>query len=775
MPVSSRSRFQLSTRSGRTLAIALLLACKPLAAAEPTGLSPLLLDVRLNGLSVSEELFLRAAHGRLLVRRAALTGWRILSDPPDAAVVDGEAYVALADMNLIRSDLDEGSQTIDIAVRPKQFAPTVASVAGVPDGPMSPSPLGAFLNYDAFIERSSGATAANAALEAGLFTGSGVGVTNLILRADRDRFRAVRLDTNWTIVNPDRMTAVRLGDSISRGGVGTVPVRFGGVQWSREFGVRPGFLSLPLPDVAGSAALPSVVDIYVDGALRASRPVAPGPFRINDVPVATGGGQVRAVVRDVLGREVASALDYYTSSQSLRHGLHDFSYEAGVLRRHYALRSNDYGTAFFSATHRYGLTDTLTVEGHAVLADQRQNIGAGAVAMLPQVGLFTIGASASHGAKGAGAALTASVERRINGFAAGLRTELTSRDYGFLGLPAFRAAPKASLVAFADASFGSATIGCNYIRRRSWDRAGESVFGLFGSVNVGRKASLYFNLQHVRIGEPRTIASMNLTVPIGRRGSAAAGVQGGSGTMLASVSAQLDPPAGEGWGVRGRATRGDLDSEEAQLTWQGASLAADVRAVRIERATAVRAQVSGGIGAMDDHLFVSRKLGQSFALVDVSGRPGVRVYADNQLVAVTGRDGYAVVPGLRPFERNRVAIDPTDVPIDVELGQTEQTVRPFGRAGVIVQFAAGQATNALVRLKHDDQPIPAGASVTLNGGQSGVVAPGGDVYLRGVGKASVGRVSWGGKSCDFIVDPETLGAAAKPVLQCRRPVDVVAR
>ena len=87
--------------------------------------------------------------------------------------------------------------------------------------------------------------------------------------------------------------------------------------------------------------MPSVVDVYVNNTLQGSSQVAPGPFELSNIPVPSGNGTVQLVVRDLLGREVVSEQNYYASSLLLRRGLHDFSYEAGFLRRDFGRRATN--------------------------------------------------------------------------------------------------------------------------------------------------------------------------------------------------------------------------------------------------------------------------------------------------------------------------------------------------------------------------------------------------------------------------------------------------
>src|SRR3546814_4269067 len=98
------------------------------------------------------------------------------------------------------------------------------------------------------------------------------------------------------------MLSLRLGDSITRSGIGGAPLRFGGIQFGRRFETQPEFITLPLATVEGSAAVPSVVDVYIDNSLRARRDIPAGPFDVTELPLTTGSGEVRLVVRDEIGR-----------------------------------------------------------------------------------------------------------------------------------------------------------------------------------------------------------------------------------------------------------------------------------------------------------------------------------------------------------------------------------------------------------------------------------------------------------------------------------------
>ena len=151
-----------------------------------------------------------------------------------------------------------------------------------------------------------------------------------------------------------------------------------------------------MPTISGSAAVPSTVDLFVDNARRFSGEVPAGPFQITNLPVVTGQGSARLVVRDVQGQEVVSESAFFASPQLLAEGLIDYALEAGFARRFYAIRSFDYDDRFMgSATLRYGLTDVLTVETHVEGGDGLVNGGAGLVAAAGSYGVVSLAGAAS--------------------------------------------------------------------------------------------------------------------------------------------------------------------------------------------------------------------------------------------------------------------------------------------------------------------------------------------------------------------------------------------
>jgi len=213
---------------------------------------------------------------------------------------------------------------------------------------------------------------------------------------DTSSSERLRLDSTWSYSDPDTLVTYRAGDTISSGLAWTRPIRLGGFQVQRNFALRPDLVTLPLPNVSGSAAVPSTVDVYVNDVRTISQDVSSGPFRISNVPIFNGDGDARVVVRDASGREVETTLPFIVSSKLLREGLVDYSIEAGFPRLDYGSRSDDYSKKpAGSASMRYGLSDRVTLEAHAEGTTGFGNAGIGAVYGIENIGLLSAAFSGS--------------------------------------------------------------------------------------------------------------------------------------------------------------------------------------------------------------------------------------------------------------------------------------------------------------------------------------------------------------------------------------------
>ena len=159
-------------------------------------------------------------------------------------------------------------------------------------------------------------------------------------------------------------------------------VRIGGLRYGRDFSLRPDLVTWPLPAFSGEAAVPSSVDLFIDGYRAGSTQLQPGPFSLTNLPYVNGAGNAVLVTTDALGRQVSTVLPFYVDSELLSPGLSDGAITLGALRRSYGVDNFDYGPAVASGSYRYGVTDWLTMESHAESAQSLALGGIGSIVRL---------------------------------------------------------------------------------------------------------------------------------------------------------------------------------------------------------------------------------------------------------------------------------------------------------------------------------------------------------------------------------------------------------
>ncbi|QIL03194.1 fimbrial biogenesis outer membrane usher protein [Sphingomonas sinipercae] len=746
--MSSPCRFRFSLTSHA----AAIVACVALpgqvsGAVVATEFTQSIVSAAVNDQPVAESVVVFAdGAGKLYIRVADATAWRLNLQGVDSVVVDDERIVALDDLPLVKYVILETQQRLEVKAPPSAFIPSSLDLSLLDLPPMTPPGTGAFLNYDLFGERNSGDMQGGALFEAGLFSSLGYGSGRFAINYEGRRLRPVRLETNWTRENPDNLHFFRIGDAISRGSAAARPFRLAGLQWGSDFSIRPGLITFPVSSLNGSAAVPSVADVYVNDVLAGSHAVPAGPFEVTNIPVVSGDGRISLVVRDALGRQSEVTVDYYASTELLRKGLQDFSYEVGFLRKSFALRSADYASPVFSATHRRGVSSRLTAEAHAEASPHAQLASMGMSYLLGKSLIVGGVGGASRGPKGIGHLIGFNLERQQRALTFSVDAQFASSRYKSVADYGAAAYPSTSIRAIVSAPVGRMRLGGNVLIRHWTDRPRQHFAGMTATLPFIGGSSLSMTALYAGKGKS-PLLGFNLSTPLGRRNSSIA-YRYEEGRSYQVASLQQDLPPGTGYGYQVRAARGAVERLEARGFYQNDRQAFEVGIARAAGANAVRGSVRGAIGMIDGRPLVARELADSFAIVQTDGFKGVRVYADNALVARTGKDGTAVVPLLRAFDRNVIRIEQGDLPLGVSAGSYEQSVRPYRRTGSRLVFDAARRQAVLITaVLPNGNPVPSDAIAKLDDGKESIGGPDGQFFFEDVGNSQSVRLEWKGGAC----------------------------
>lgn len=732
----------------------------PATAPASAAYEEVLLEVDVNRQGINRStVALRRSDGMYLLKPEDLTAFR-LKAPSTAPYLHGDApYFPLDALQGARFTLDEVHQRLVVMAGPEAFE---GSLDVVPGARARPSPVkptyGGFFNYDLVGVYGSGSAFASGTFEGGFFTPFGVLVSSLLATHEPEESRATRLETTFTSDFPERHETLRIGDAVTRPGAWGTAVRFGGVQYGTNFSTDPGLITFPTQAVRGQAIVPSIVDLYVNNALVASRRVDPGPFTITNIPFATGSGNVRMVVRDLNNQQqlLTVSSPFYSTNTLLKAGLSDYSAEAGRIREDLGIASFDYGHAFAMGTFRRGITDRFTVEAHAEGDHAQRAVGFSATTLHPTIGQLDATYAVSRSDAGTGRLVGLGYQRQANPFSFGGQAQWASPEFrraGSLeGEPLLRRQESLG-VGLQMGAFGS--LSAIHAAQRFTDRPTITIRSLGYSLPLGRWGQLNVTALRSTGEEESTALAAAITVPLGPNTSASAQAEstrsGSVRDRQVGASFQRNRADDSPWSYRVTTRGADVEGE---VGYRGDRAEAQVGVARTEgNAITGRVQLAGGIGFVGDYAFLSRRITGSFGVVQVADYPKVGVYFDNQFVGRTNAKGFFVVPEMRAYDRNTISVREADLPLDATIGSLKLDASPYYRSGVLIDFPVRRVRAAVMTIELDDgTPLPPGALVRVDeGSEEFPSALRGEVYVTGLADRSRLQVRWKSQTCTLDV------------------------
>lgn len=658
------------------------------------------------------------------------------------AGLPADRYLALDDLPDLYHDYDERHQRLYLDADPHRLnlARRDYNVARPPIWQADVSP-GALLNYDLHATAENGGPRALAAVTAlRAFGGAGVvestGLSRAVERGDSQAY--IRLDTAWIRSAQDDLRTLTVGDFISGSLHWTRPTRLGGVQLRRDFALQPGLITYPLPAFFGEAALPSQIELYVDGLRQYSGEVLPGPYRVDTRPFISGAGQAQVVLTDALGRATVYEFAYYNVPLLLQQGLSDYSLEVGSVRRDYGMESFRYRSApAASGSLRYGVTDWLTLEGHAEGDDRLFAGGAGALLAVRSAGTVSAAWAQSAGSGDAGGGqLALGYNWTTAGFTFDYSLQRAFDDYRDIASREGRPPPRRAERVLLGLGFGGgSSLSLNYTRLDTIEDGRRRSAGISYSLRMLPAATLFASASREFDGDRGHNLFVGLSLALGGRlgaGMSANRSVGGAQRYAGHIRQGLPADGGTGWGVQ--AQRGDdIDYAQADVVHRADRIEVGGGVRSINSRESLFADARGAfvwMAAQPRSVFPARSVHDGFALVS-TGVAGVPVMLENRRIGRTDAQGNYLLTGLGAYRPNRVSIDPLYLPPEIQFDDRSIAAVPAQRAGVRVDFGVREVHAALLIL-HDaaGEPLPLGSTVLHGGETAATVGHDGQAYME---------------------------------------------
>ncbi|HJW42558.1 MAG TPA: fimbria/pilus outer membrane usher protein [Rhizomicrobium sp.] len=670
--------------------------------------------------------FFQLPDSRIAIRRGDLAeiGIKAPDGPPDD-------ILPLASLGL-QYNYDIPHQTIDITLADAQRVANKIDATSHGNLHEPQRSTGAYLNYTAFLSGDFGPGHYGGQLDGGSLSLDGhffspIGTfsqsANIFTSTFRDD-RVLRLDTSWAYSDPSSLMSYHAGDFISGGLSWTRPIRLGGVQIEQNFNIRPDLITLPLPSLSGSAAVPSTLDVYLGNVKTYSTQIPSGPYQIDNIPVVSGGGVARVVLTDINGRQIETQNAFFTDNRLLREGLFDYSVEAGFLRLDYGLLSFGYDDhPVITATGRMGLTDQITLEAHEEAGDGLVDLGSGARFAVGSLGLVSVATAVSDRSGDVGSLFYGAWDFPTGDFNFHASTQRTVGHYlDLASLPSSKTAPATTTpvpfaedVVAAGYNLPGTKSSVNFSLVHSSDDLSKSMI-VSGSYAGMLTDDISFYASGFNDLDTKNSFGLfvGISVPLGNASSASAGVSGSHSG--AAATAEFDRPTGiEPGNYGGRVSLSTGGSTTGYESAYGAYRLdeglLEGSVTHQSSTTSAYMSFNGALVAGDGGLFTAQRIDDAFAIVN-AGAPGVTVLRENQPVGVTDSNGRFLVTGLNSYQENRISIDAADLPLDADIPNTVLRVVPAEKSGVVANFDVQKSVpSATVIFTHPDGSFVAPGTV----------------------------------------------------------------
>lgn len=243
--------------------------------------------------------------------------------------------------------------------------------------------------------------------------------------------------------------------------------------------------------------------------------------------------------------------------------------------------------------------------------------------------------------------------------------------------------------------------------------------------------------------------SLGLSIPLGgdvTASSGAASTRAGYAAGASAVKPIREDPGSYGWRLS------DLEGAQ-RLRLASAGYRSDIgktEATVLQSQSGVAGTFAqeGAIVAAGGDVFFANRIDDAFAVVD-AGAPGLEISLENRPAVRTNARGKAILPGLNAYQKNKIAIDPRDLPLDASIAATQQEAVPVYRSGVLVDFGVrtGLKSAIVILTGADGRPLQAGLRGKTAAGQGFAVGYDGRAFIEGLEENNVAIVELPGGQC----------------------------
>ncbi|MGG5837558.1 fimbria/pilus outer membrane usher protein, partial [Huaxiibacter chinensis] len=588
-------------------------------------------------------------------------------------------------------------------------------------------------------------------------------------------------ESHWDTINTyaehdiDALKAqLTAGESSTRGEVFD-SLQYRGVNLVSDEEMLPYSQRGYAPVIRGIASSNAEVSVRQNGYLIYQQNVAPGAFEISDLFSTTNSGDLEVTVKEADGTEHRFTQPLSSVAVMQRPGQMKYEFTAGRYRADSGSEQNE--PDFVQGSLIYGINNILTWFGGLTVSKDYQAANSGAGIALGTFGAISADVTVANarlddGSQSSGQSWRLLYSGKIDAtdthFTLGSYRYSSSGYYSFADANQkvehdddddlmFRYNKRNRIQASISQTLSGVSLYLNGYQQDYWgtSKKERSVSAGLNTVWAGVSFHLAYSYSKTYGEESDRMVSFGFSLPLSKwlpRAWSSYNLSnskhgytqqnlGLSGTLLDDqrLSYSLQQSHSNHDGNDTSSLYGSYRSQYANIN-AGYFSSSD-------RAQQLSYGVNGAIVAHPHGVTLAQPLGGQFAIINTNDAAGIRF--QNQRGIQTDWQGNAVIPSLTAYQENRIRIDTTSLPEDVDSSDTAVTVIPSRNAAVMARMDAHVGYRLLITLtRPDGKAVPFGALATTTGTPvlSGIVDDSGVLYLAGVKETTELDVKWGHES-----------------------------
>lgn len=576
---------------------------------------------------------------------------------------------------------------------------------------------------------------------------------------------------------------------------------FRGVQIASDDNMLPDSLKGFAPTVRGIAKSNAKVTIKQNGYVIYQTYVSPGAFAINDLFPTSSSGDLIVTVKESDGSENSFTVPYSAVPLLQREGRLKYDFTAGKYRSNNDEQNDD---SFVQGTALLGMAHGITAYGGTQFTNDYRAFALGLGLNMGDIGAISMDVTQANstlvdGSQHDGQSLRFLYAKALN--EVGTNFQLLGYRYSTEGFYTLDETTYKHMSGYTgsddwkdddhdgkqDAPDWNDFYNLYYSKKGKIQLNVSQQIGELGSIFVTGQEQSYWHTDEkdrlLQLGyngswhdisysltwnysrspdedEADQIYAFNISLPIGKwlssHGSEAPSVTTNTANATYSMNTDQHGKMTQSTGINGTlladnnlsynvqegyGNHGEGDNGNASVNYQGTYGNLKAGYNHSDGYHQVNYGMSGGVVVHRNGVTLSQPLGDTNILVKAPGAAGVAL--ENATGIKTDWRGYAVIPYATTYRQNRVALDTNTLGQNVDIDDTVANVVPTQGAMVRAEFNAHVGIRALMTLLHNGKPVPFGAVVSQDAGNSTIVGDDGQTYLAGLPLAGRLNVQWG--------------------------------